>query len=136
MTSTTHFIYPLTVHVSIVQFKCYTLQRFRNNRVKTIQMNDLKQSTPEEKTIPQKRDGKYHKLFKEFVENSSACGINKVFSSKPLLIRSIWFIICVICYGAMAYLSSMLIKQYLANPTSTFVDVSFQRVRKHVYYHF
>ena len=51
-----------------------------------------------------------------------------MFSSKPALIRFIWVVLCVVCYGAMVYLSFTAVKTYLGNPTSTFIDVSFETV--------
>ena len=81
------------------------------------------------KNDPVKRKpGKYEQLLKEFSQESSAGGINKVFSSKPLLIRSIWVVLCVVCYGAMIYLSFSAIKTYFSKPTSTYIDVSFETV--------
>jgi phage shock protein PspC (stress-responsive transcriptional regulator) len=82
---------------------------------------------PESEPIKRK-PGKYQKLFKEFSQESSAGGINKVFSSKPLFIRSIWVLLCVVCYGAMVYLSYSAIETYFSNPTSTLIDVSFESV--------
>ncbi|CAB4020968.1 degenerin mec-10-like isoform X3, partial [Paramuricea clavata] len=96
-------------------------------KVKPFNENNNKRSTvvPEDEPIKRK-PGKYQKLLKEFSQESSAGGINKIFSSKPILIRSIWVLLCLVCYSAMIYLSFSAVKTYFTNPTSTFIDVSFE----------
>ena len=86
---------------------------------------------PENEPIKRK-PGKYQKLLKEFSQESSAGGINKIFSSKPVLIRSIWVLLCLVCYSAMIYLSFSAVKTFFTNPTSTFIDVSFETVSKNI----
>ena len=81
-----------------------------------------------ENELMKTKPGKYQKLLKEFSQESSAGGINKIFSSKPVLIRSIWVVLCIVCYGAMVYLSFAAVKTFFSKPTSTFIDVSFETV--------
>ena len=91
-------------------------------------------STTNSEDKPTKQiSGKYRKLFKEFSQESSAGGINKVFSSKPIFIRSIWALLCIVCYGAMIFLSYLAVKTYFDKPTSTFIDVSFETVSNQPY---
>lgn len=105
-------------------------QYFRNTRVHTMDLTDHEKSAAKTKTAVQAkhRGDRYRQLLREFAENSSAGGVNKVFSSKTLLIRSTWIVLCIACYGAMVFLSYKLLQQYFGNPTATFVDVTFERV--------
>ena len=104
----------------------------RGNKVEASSDDNTWKSTTIPENEPTKpKAGKYQTLLKEFSQESSAGGINKIFSSKPTLIRSIWVVLCIVCYGAMVFLSFVAVKTYYNNPTSTFIDVSFETVSKY-----
>ncbi|XP_028411343.1 amiloride-sensitive sodium channel subunit alpha-like [Dendronephthya gigantea] len=98
----------------------------RDNRVESFDSTKDSEHNMTSSDSVKRKPGKYQQLLKEFSQESSAGGINKVFSSKPLLIRLIWVLLCVVCYGAMIYLSYIAIKTYFDKPTSTYVEVSFE----------